>query len=269
MKKNFVILFFLGVMIGCDKENKNLTPNVDSYPMTIGTRWTYERQLIISKYESETSDNIIGIDTMNFTVKVWIDKDTVLNDTMNVTAFKSSENDINVTSTQYKFIDNQGLKTYAYSNGGAAIAFIKKSGYPASSFDPHLYSAVNNVVLTSDDIIFEDIPVLDIKLPLDISSSWTYRKTSGNLQIDKEVIGTQTLNLFGRKFACYEVRWNYLYDPDFIGFEIIDWISEYGLVKRMTIVEKIPFNNEIGETLFYGKVEETITLNELNQFKPF
>ena len=89
MKKNYLILFILAAVIGCNNEEYNLTPNVDRYPMTIGTNWTYDRQVIVNKYESETSNNIIDIDTMNFTVKVWIDKDTVLNDTMNVKAFKS------------------------------------------------------------------------------------------------------------------------------------------------------------------------------------
>ena len=146
------------------------------------------------------------------------------------------------------------------------IAFVKKREYLTSSFDPNFNSNVNSVVLTSDDIVFEDRPTLDIKLPLDISSYWNYRKTSEpmTLQIDKEVIGTQTLYLFGRNFACYEVRWDYLYDPNFIGFEIIDWISEYGLMKRMTINERVSINNELGETLYFGKVIETITLNELN-----
>ena len=265
MKKNFLILFILGIMISCHNKEDNLTP-IDSFPMTSGTNWTYDRQVIVNKYESETSNSIVDIDTMNFTVKVWIDKDTVLNDTMNVKAFKSRVDDNNFTTTQYKFIDNQGLKTYAYSNGGGAIAFVKKREYLTSPFDPKFNSNVNSVVLTSDDIVVEDRPTLDIKLPLDISSYWNYRKTSEpmTLQIDKEVIGTQTLYLFGRNFACYEVRWDYLYDPNYIGFEIIDWISEYGLVKRMTINERVPINNEFGETLYFGKVIETITLIDLN-----
>ena len=43
--------------------------------MAIGTEWIYDRQLIIKKYESETSDKIVDTDIYNFTVKVWIDKD--------------------------------------------------------------------------------------------------------------------------------------------------------------------------------------------------
>ncbi len=253
-------------MISCDKKENEITPKVDSYPMTVGTEWIYDRQVIMKKYESDTSDKIIDIDTVIFTIKVWIDKDTVLNDTMNVKAFKSRENDYNWTSNQYKFIDSVGLKNYAYSNSGGANVFAKKSGYLKSSFDLNFYMSLDNGVLTSDEIIFEDLPTLDIKLPLDNNSSWTYRQPSEtrSLQIYKEVIGAETLTLFGQNFACYKVSWNYLYDPVFNGIEITDWISEKGLVKRLTIHDRVTLTTQEGEPID-GNIQmiETLVLKEL------
>ena len=103
MNKAF-ILFILIALISCDQKENDLAPLVDTYPMAIGTEWTYDRQLILDKYESETSDKIIGTDTFHFVVRVWIDKDTILG-TMPVKAFKCQEEHINSISTQFKFID--------------------------------------------------------------------------------------------------------------------------------------------------------------------
>lgn len=167
-------------MVSCDDKEKNIVPTVNNYPMNIGTEWVYDRQMLMKKYESETSNEVIGIDTMNFIVKVWIEKDTVLKDTMAVRVFKSQDIYDNWTSYQYKFFDIEGLKTYAYSGG--AIAFAKKSSY--------LKSSIGFDELTSDEIFFETKPTLDVKLPLDRNSSWTYRHSSDTraLQIDKTVI---------------------------------------------------------------------------------
>lgn len=270
MKKIFnsiMVIFLTGlIIISCDNKEVNLTPNVDNYPMTVGTEWTYDRQVIIKKYESETSENIIDVDTVNFTVKVWIDKDTIFNDTMNVTVFKSRENDYNWTSNQYKYLDNEGLKNYAYSNAGANV-FAKKSNHLKTSFDFNLNMAIVDSGLTSDEIIFEDKPTLDIKLPLGDNSSWTYRYPfeTRTLQIDKEVIGTETLNLIGQDFACYKISWNYLNDSSFDGIEITDWISDKGLIKRLTFHDRITLVSQDGEPLIDGNVQmtETLILKEL------
>ncbi|MBN2396219.1 MAG: hypothetical protein JXC36_07145 [Candidatus Atribacteria bacterium] len=148
-------------------------PNIDTYPMAVGTEWTYDRQVIIKKFESETSNNIVDNDTANFTVKVWIEKDTVLNDTMSVKVFKSRENDNNWTSNQFKYLDNDGLRNYAYSNSGGANVFAKKSSSIKYVLFADIYNNSGNAIITSDDIIFEDKPTLDIQLPLGDNSSWT------------------------------------------------------------------------------------------------
>ncbi len=266
MRKNILIFVFIAIITSCDNKKNEVIPEVDSYPMSVGTEWYYNRQVIMKKYESETSDNIIDIDTVSFTVKVWIDKDTVLNDTMSVTVFKARENDNNWTSNQYKFTDSEGLKNYAYSNVGGAHVFAKKSGYLLSSFGLNLYTTYKKGTQTNDEIICEDKPTLDIKLPLDKNSSWIYRQPSETvtLQIDKEVIGTEALNLFGQNFACYKVRWNYLYDPVFDGIAITDWISEMGLIKRLTIYDRVTLTTPEGEPID-GNIQmiETLELNDL------
>lgn len=266
MRKILILITLISILTSCDKKENDILPNVDSYPMTVGTEWTYDRQVIIKKYESETSNDIIDIDTVNFTVKVWIEKDTVLNDTMSVKIFKSQENDNNWTSNQFKYLDNEGLRNYAYSNSGGANVFAKKSSSLQFGLYSDFYKTNDNGILTSDDIIFEDKSTLDIKLPLGDNSSWTYRQPSETriLQIDKSVVGNETLILIGKSFACYKVIWTYLNDPVFDGIEITDWISEEGLVKRETIHDRVTLTTQDGEPIG-GNVQTTeiITLKAL------
>ncbi len=257
MRQKALIFLVLTAMLSCDDKEKDIVLNISSYPMNIGTEWQYYRQLIINKYESETSNKIIDIDTINFTYKVWIEKDTVLNDTMNVKVFKAQEIDDNWTSNHYKFLDKDGLKNYAYSNTGANV-FAKKSSYLKSSID---FSE-----LTSDELIFEAKPTLDVKLPLDGNSSWTYRHSTDtrSLQIDKKVIGIESVKLIGQNFDCFKIDWKYLNDPGYEGIKITDWISEKGLIKRLTIQDRVTFTNESGEPLYYGQFIETLTIKSIN-----
>lgn len=264
--KRFLFLFtFVAMIISCDKKEDNDLPKVDAYPTSVGTEWTYDRQVIIKKYESEVSDEIIDIDTLVFTVKVWIERDTVLNDTINVKVFKSRENDYSWTSDQYKYLDNKGLRNYAYSNAGGANVFAKKNSSLQSAIDFNNYMSLKNGILSSDEIIFEDKPTLEIKFPLDLTSSWTYILPSETrlLQIDKEVIGTESLTLFGQTFSCFKVSWNYLNDPVYEGISLTEWISEKGLIKRLTIHDRVTFTNANGEPQFYGQFIETLTLKGL------
>lgn len=267
MKKRqiLIIIPLIAIFISCNDKKDNITPTVDTYPMTVGTEWTYDRQVIFKKFESETSDKIIDIDTINFTVKVWIEKDTVLNDTMSVKVFKSRINDNNWISNQYKYLDNEGLKNYAYSNFRGANVFAQKSSLLKYGLTIDFNKTLDNGILTSDDIIFEDTPTLDIKLPLGDNSTWTYRKPSDarKLQIDKSVNGSETLTLLGQIFPCFKVSWNYLNDTIFDGINITDWISEKGLIKRLIIIDKTIYTNEHGEPLFYGQLIETLVLKDL------
>ena len=258
MNKAF-ILFILIALISCDQKENDLAPLVDTYPMAIGTEWTYDRQLILDKYESETSDKIIGTDTFHFVVRVWIDKDTILG-TMPVKAFKCQEEHINSISTQFKFIDKEGLKTYAYLNAGGPIVFAKKSGHIKSPLP--LNFVWDHSTLAGDGIIYESNPTLDIKLPLKNNQLWTYRKPTDlrTLQIDKQVIGMENINLIGQNFTCYKIDWTFRYDSSYTVIKITDWISDKGLVKRIQMFDRVKMIDELGETFKSFQVTEYLTL---------
>lgn len=254
------------LIFSCDKKDDDLTSNVMSYPISPGTEWTYERQIIIKQFESATSDHITKIDTINSIVKVWIDKDTLLNDTMNVSVFKSRENDNHWTSTQFKYIDDQGLRNYAYSNPWGAHVFATSRNNIRSTFNILSQIIEPDKRSINEDIIIEEHPTLDLKLPLQNNALWTYRhySESTNMQIDKKVTGTETLNLIGQIFTCFKVDWEYIQQP-MDSYKITDWISNKGLIKRITKLQRASTVSEDGELLINGSIEysETLILKKL------
>ncbi|MDY0076705.1 MAG: hypothetical protein RBR87_05450 [Bacteroidales bacterium] len=262
MKKFTLFLVLTLAIVSCDKKDDDkLTSGINSYPMNIGTEWVYNRQVIIEKYDSAISNKIAEIDTINFITKVSIDKDTILNDSMNVVLFKSQEDNSSWTSIHYYYMDKEGLRIYAYSNAGAVV-FPKKSG--CSQFI-NLYTLVDKRFRTNNEMYFEVPPTLNIELPLENNSVWTYRKPSesSKLQIDKEVVGSESLMLNERSFKCLKVKYIYRYEPVFDGIDITDWISEEGLIKRLTTIDSVAVTDEPGELMYIARITESVTLKDL------
>lgn len=260
MKLKALIVLVMIAMISCKEKVELNPPYVVSHPMIIGTEWTYNRQVLITKYESETSDNKLEIDTLNFVVKVWIDKDTIFNNDLSVKVFKVSDDGWH-WKNEYKYLDEEGLKTYAYSTSGNADVFGQKYSFLKSSM------ATNELI--DGGLKIESPPTLDIKFPLNLSSTWTYRSPSeaGELQIDKTVVGYERIKVNERYHNCYKVEWKYLNDPLFNGIKVTDWISDNGLIKRLTINERVTLVPEVEEPLFNGNIQiiEVLTL-ELLEF---
>ncbi len=262
MRKYLLILILMFAIISCKKNDDILTIIISSYPMNIGTEWTYDRQIIVKKYDSTYFAKTEEIDTITFKTKISIVEDTILNDTMNVSVFKSQEDNSDWTSNHYYYIDNDGLRNYAYMNAGA-IVFPKKSPYQQFS---NLEIHVDNKSLTNGELFFETPPTLNIKFPLEINTSWTYREPSesNNLQIDKEVVGSENLILFEQEFECLKVKYFYMNNPSFDGVNMTEWISNEGLIKRLTTIDSATVTNEIGEPLYTAQITELLTLKELN-----
>lgn len=240
-------------------------PLVETYPMTVGSEWNYDRKLVIKKYESETSDKVINTDTLHSSVRVWIEKDTLLNDTLQVKVFKFVTDDYiyKVTSKSYMFIDLEGLKTYAYLNVGSNVFAQKEKEYFKSAF---IFNPMpDHSVATEDEIIFESQPSLAIKLPLENNLSWTYRPNAyqSNYPIERKVIGAENLNLAGQIRSCYLADW-FFPNPN-QGTKMTDWISDKGLIKRIAVYNRQSTLNDDGTpTGDHFQVTETLTLKAID-----
>jgi hypothetical protein len=262
MKKYLPFILLVVSIIGCKKEDNNSSLKIDSYPMSIGTTWDYDRQIILRKYDIKKSSGIIENDTINFIAEVWIDKDTLLNDTMNVTVFKYQENSSEGIAVEYNFTDNEGLKNYAYENAGGN-AFPMQSNY--WSFFNLSYLAEHR--LQSNGIIFyEDPPVLKIKYPLEENTTWNYvdKPEVFGIRIDKAVAGAERLVIGGRNFDCLQVKWDYSYNQAKNKVDVTDWIAAEGLVRRLTIADTVAVADETGKPLYYAHYTETLMLKNVN-----
>ncbi len=249
------------VLIGCKDDTDNVSSVINSYPMNIGTEWIYGRQIIIEKYNNSGLYKIGEVDSIDFITNVSIVKDTILNDTMNVTVFKSQDENNTWISKHYYYIDNEGLRNYAYSNGGA-FDFPNKNQIQQI---PNLETIIDKKLSTNGDLYFEIPPTLNIKFPLKVNNYWTYREpsVSGDLQIDKEVVGIEYLTLFEKNFKCFKVNYIYLNNSAYEGIEMTDWISGEGLIKRQTLIDSVTVTNDIGEPLYTAKIKDLLILKEL------
>ncbi|MCG8410282.1 MAG: hypothetical protein MI739_03250 [Bacteroidales bacterium] len=219
--KQLTIILLLTLVFSCDKKDDNIIPNINSYPMKIGTEWTYVEQCIRKHYKPKTSI-LIKEDTITSVIKISIAKDTLFSDTMKVKVFNLQKDNSGVVSREFNYLDDKGFKTYAYSN---------------------------------EDIHIEDKPALNIKFPLNFKSSWTYKdEFEHTMRIDKKVIGSEQLNLFGQNFSCFKVAWKY---SENMGFETTDWISNKGLVKRIRIHDKATFTTFDGKPIGLQITEKT------------
>lgn len=247
----YLILCLIGCLTACDTTQYNLTPSVAGYPLRVGARWTYDRMVIIKKYESDSSSVVTDANTIHSEVNVWVEKDTVL-DKKTVKVFKSREGDMEHPATWYVQNDKDGLKIMATQNPGLNVLAHQKLFFQlktsAGSFN--------------DSIIFEPTPILELKLPLQPDTRWTYKDSiaTDSLLIEKAVAGNETLTLQGMKINCYKLEWIYSYHSLFKGYKITEWLSEKGLMKRNVFYDRITFTDENKKALYVGQYSETLTL---------
>ena len=187
-----IILFSISLMIlSCDKV-KIYPDQIDSYPTGIGSEWLYDYS---GRFYTGSGEEV----QFNSEISVKIEKDTVLNDTMNVLAFRAVDSDNEIGETSYMYTDSDGLKNYAYENPGRNVfAIIHPDQYlPAQAFN----SSMKKKSTSGDHIYYEPIPRLNIRFPLNADSKWTYLHPSERLdwQIDKEVIGRERISLHGKE----------------------------------------------------------------------
>ncbi len=264
--KVYLIIALVG-LIGCDHNTEIEYESIDSYPVAIGNEWNYTSESILKIFESESSNTIIETDSLSFSIKIKIEKDTVLNDTMNVLKFTSLVNGNKFSSSQYSFLDSVGLQSYAYSNGGSHIYAKKSSGnYVMTAFpSPEIFVPVYN---TEDIFVFEPRPRLNLKFPLKTHSKWTYVFPFEplNLQIDKEVVGYESIRIGNQTYSCYKIKWIYLENKLFDGLTIFDWVSAEGLIKRNIIYPRSRLTLGDGESIGSAQQTEIITLVGLNLF---
>ena len=270
IKFAFLILVITSI-ISCDNNNEITPIEIQYMPMENDTEWIYLRQAIKKEFESEISNRIIKIDTLESTIKTRIEKDTVLCDTMNVKIFSTKTSTVvggfvgiqNLWSYDFKYIDSEGLKNYAYISPSETK--FKSSSLESDIFNRVLPKSTEKSEGYSDNSIrIENIPSFEIELPLHENSAWTYREPTEMISstINKKVIGYENIRINGESFFCYKVKWEYFNDPFFENIEVTEWISKIGVVKNVTNYSRTTLMDENGDTFGNIQLSEIITLKE-------
>ncbi len=235
MKVKLLILLSLTVLFGCNEKNDDLITSINSIPTTIGTKWTYDKQVIINEFESVSSDKIIKRDTMNFVQTTWIEKDTIINNTTKLLVFKTIDTEYSWITYEYKEINHQGLTKYGYSYNDSAI------------------------MLSS--------PLLELALPLSIGTSWTLSlPTDGySIQLIKTAVSAEELKIIGQNFTCYKIKWEYINSPFNDKLKVEEWFSEQGLTKKVSSFYRIFDSIDVQSNTNDNKqVIITLTLKSIN-----
>lgn len=260
-----IIFFGFGLLIQSCNDQETSPDKLTSYPMNIGTEWIYDQEKIIKIFESETSEQVIDIDTIRSTISVIISKDTILRDSILVKEFVANEIGSQVYSKEYFKLDNDGLKAYAYKNGGSKAFAKKKSAKIVENAMFKTFQLDPVLIGTEEDILyFHAQPRLSIKLPLSVDDKWNYvpLSESFNLKIDKEVVGFERLKFSFGTFDCYKIRYKYI-DSVFDGIDLVDWVSAQGLIKRQVINERVTLIVEEGESIGNIQLIDILTIKEL------
>lgn len=246
----------LSVCTGCQETDES--PVLLDYPMNKGTSWYYSSNSIIHFFENETSDKIIESDTYRLNIRVSIEKDTLMNDSMNVICFASKADEYSFTSKEYFFLDSAGLRAYAYYNPTLHV-FAKKGMQGIRSSLLH-FPADDEPSLH----VYSPGPRLNLKLPLTLNDEWAYTQPVApvNLGIDKKVLKYEQVMVHGKAYNCFKIRWIYSGNPDFEDMVIHDWVSDEGLVKREVVYSRSLLFEHPYEEFGYGQVTELIELME-------
>ena len=230
--------------------------------MEPGTEWTYVNELMTYLYSDDRYAEVVDSDTFRHEYRVWVHGDTILRDTMQVTIFKFRMDSGIYTDAGYYFQDGDGFKNYAYSGASTGI-FTKKGSLPLPFFGS--FKALSGPPPGEyDRIIYQDPPTLNVLLPLNEDSYWTFRQAeeSTNLQIDKEVVGTKVLSVGGISMPCYQVNWHYICKPWPDDISVTEWISEAGLVRREIIHGPGTLTMPDGSVKEYVRSRNTVYLKE-------
>jgi len=266
-RKTVSVFLFFFILHACEK--RNIKPLIETFPMTQGSEWHYQRTLLMTVFESDNSDVVVDVDTIQNYYKIWVAKDTVLNDTMYVTRFESSdEESVNQKWQQYYFQDAEGLKLYAYSWSPGPVSFKKSATWPYSGFGLSMTGSLEYLPLgpLDDEIFYLVPPTLSLQLPLEEDSYWTYdrRYSNPDSRIDKKVVGTELLKVGGKEFTCYRVEWLYFNVLEGIDIQINEWIAEEGLIKRIIKYGRKDVTNIDWEYMYNAESEDILQLVDLS-----
>ena len=232
------------------------------YPLELGRSWEYTRVFTVEPSDSLSavpSDTaycyctaeVVRLDTLSMRVDAYVLRETGVEDTV-------ASWDL---ETFYRN-DSDGLYMLAYEPG-ASLVNPKPQGRAQILFKGMYFSSVREIAShvvgiaecmgeRPDSLIYEDPPVRALKYPLRVGSSWNYRQTGNPWRIDKEVTGTEQVDVPAGSFDCFVVKWSIDISDDGEWdneIEFIDYIATEGLIRRWLAFSDMIAIGPEGDTL--------------------
>jgi len=237
------------------------------FPVGIGHHWEYDQQYISdgsgpgeevltdTVYASSTVD-ILSLDTLSDTMETYVFNYQWMDD------FGGG------SITDYRFVRDDGMYLYAYSGGWTGPPKSLADARTHCEFKGMRFESMEELIRTirtgkvrpqtslGPDQIIEDPPIREIAYPLSVGIRWMYRDVDlGHVwNMEKEIVGKETLTVPAGIFECYKIRWFWdmnddgEWENDIAGY---DYLSAAGIVRRLVQVSApITIINEEGDTLW-------------------
>ncbi len=223
-----------------------------TYPVTIGNRWEYRRELTaLSTQHGYFLIEILGTDTgwqvepVYEFEETWFDLDQVT---------------LSSTTTWYH-VNSDGFYLAGYDGPGNIIPASTSGSYrfifggrefgSIAVLLGHVEGTGTALSRSPEDIIVENPPKLGLKYPIALGSEWTFRE-SDPWPIFKHIHDYEIISVPAGEFGCFVVRW--LEDTDNDGtfnenLVFRDYIAKQGLVRRSIIMSNVLVIDEFGNEI--------------------
>jgi len=246
------------------------------FPATVGNVWDYFYSYVETYYSKA---GIKAVDTTTGGCNVNVAGIDTLSDTVETVRFHTSWaiGGNEGTVEDYRLIRNDGMYLYAYDNPWQGPPKIAAPDAVYYEFKGMRFNSIEELVWTirtgyghlqkslNPALVIENPPIKELVYPLEIDRQWLYRDTDvGHVfDIQKKIIGIETVTVPIGVFECFVVRWSWDTDNDGVwdsDIEAYDYISGAGTVKRVYRFLGVTIVDYTGSVLGTADIEETFGL---------
>ncbi|RKX25336.1 MAG: hypothetical protein DRP45_06145 [Candidatus Zixiibacteriota bacterium] len=235
-----------------------------TFPVGIGNRWEYRRELLIDGdgiHYSEVSYYVLEVIRVDPT---WPQQPAY--------EFRETWANLNQgildSSHTYYHQSDSGLYLLGIDGTGDALPASDGGSYPCS-FEGQQYSSVRELLQSVQNELIEfsgrpgsklaaDPPVLALEYPIAIGSAWEYTQNDTSFT-DKEVTGYEIMTVPAGDLGCFEIQWlrdndnDSLYDDNIIFY---DYVSEFGLARRSVTLLDVELIDQFGHIIVADVFDE-------------
>ncbi len=255
--KRFFIGFLIVFLAGCTGNKTPIGSNFENFtfPLKVGNKWEYVREISIFNIRPDTLDpSIISDTTMYDTTRAEIVREQIILDSISTFVFSEELIEDNQIYRADSYFNNRADGLYFYAYYGPGFVLPKRANRGKFVFKGRTFNSVKEIIalvekalpqrpsVLVDSLIYEIPPLQSIKYPVRFGSRWVYRRPGHPWAIDKKVVGAEKITVPAGKFSCVKIQW--LHDMDDNGEwenDIIfyDYISSHGLVKRSILFKDV------------------------------